>query len=152
MLVETTTVDRLVSSLKSGSYRSSQDIRQKSHILLFVSSPKLMFCSSDWISLRRWWYCCRATKNVIKMSSTCCVRYLFLFIYFWICIQLSFMRINTPCRSSRCVHSQCFDATSWFSVMEQTTTWLCPVCERVLDCKDLIIDGCGLLIGSVPLY
>ncbi|KAG6856641.1 hypothetical protein H0H87_002231 [Tephrocybe sp. NHM501043] len=25
--------------------------------------------------------------------------------------------------------------------MEQTTTWLCPVCERVLDSKDLIIDG-----------
>ncbi|KAK7059008.1 E3 SUMO-protein ligase pli1 [Paramarasmius palmivorus] len=54
---------------------------------------------------------------------------------------LSFMRVTTPCRSSKCVHSQCFDATSWFSVMEQTTTYLCPVCERVLDWKDLIIDG-----------
>ncbi|KAF8632558.1 hypothetical protein AX15_001768 [Amanita polypyramis BW_CC] len=54
---------------------------------------------------------------------------------------LSFVRIETPARSSKCVHSQCFDATSWFSVMEQTTTWLCPVCERVLDCKDLIVDG-----------
>ncbi|KAF8230622.1 hypothetical protein L208DRAFT_1362781 [Tricholoma matsutake] len=54
---------------------------------------------------------------------------------------LSFTRIITPCRSSKCVHPQCFDATSWFSVMEQTTTWLCPVCERVLDSKDLIIDG-----------
>ncbi|TFK41216.1 PINIT domain-containing protein [Crucibulum laeve] len=54
---------------------------------------------------------------------------------------LSFMRVNTPCRSSKCVHSQCFDATSWYSMMEQTTTWLCPVCERTLDYKDLIIDG-----------
>ncbi|KAJ7038256.1 PINIT domain-containing protein [Mycena alexandri] len=54
---------------------------------------------------------------------------------------LSYMRVNTPCRSRKCTHSQCFDATSWFSVMEQTTTWLCPVCERALDCKDLIIDG-----------
>ncbi|KAF8736533.1 hypothetical protein AX14_014369 [Amanita brunnescens Koide BX004] len=54
---------------------------------------------------------------------------------------LSFVRIATPARSSKCVHSQCFDATSWFSVMEQTTTWLCPVCEKVLDCKDLIVDG-----------
>ncbi|KNZ78554.1 E3 SUMO-protein ligase pli1 [Termitomyces sp. J132] len=35
----------------------------------------------------------------------------------------------------------CFDATSWFSVMEQTTTWLCPVCERVLNSKELIVDG-----------
>ncbi|KAJ7103581.1 PINIT domain-containing protein [Mycena belliarum] len=54
---------------------------------------------------------------------------------------LSYMRVSTPCRSRKCTHSQCFDATSWFSVMEQTTTWLCPVCERILDCKDLIVDG-----------
>ncbi|KAJ7783730.1 PINIT domain-containing protein [Mycena maculata] len=54
---------------------------------------------------------------------------------------LSYMRVNTPCRSRKCPHSQCFDATSWFSVMEQTTTWLCPVCERTLDCQDLMIDG-----------
>ncbi|KAL0576355.1 E3 SUMO-protein ligase pli1 [Marasmius crinis-equi] len=54
---------------------------------------------------------------------------------------LSFMRINTPCRSEKCTHRQCFDATSWFSVMEQTTTYLCPICERALSWKDLIIDG-----------
>ncbi|EKM83924.1 hypothetical protein AGABI1DRAFT_67004 [Agaricus bisporus var. burnettii JB137-S8] len=54
---------------------------------------------------------------------------------------LSFMRVATPCRSSKCVHSQCFDATSWYSMMEQTTTWLCPVCEKQLDYKELIIDG-----------
>ncbi|KAK7694737.1 hypothetical protein QCA50_001925 [Cerrena zonata] len=54
---------------------------------------------------------------------------------------LSYMRITTPCRSSTCVHPQCFDAFSWFSVMEQATTWACPVCEQVLDPDDLIIDG-----------
>ncbi|KAI8990516.1 PINIT domain-containing protein [Trametes punicea] len=54
---------------------------------------------------------------------------------------LSYMRITTPCRSSTCVHPQCFDALSWFSVMEQTTTWMCPVCEKVLNVEDLIIDG-----------
>jgi len=54
---------------------------------------------------------------------------------------LSYGRITAPCRSSACVHPQCFDATSWFSVMEQTTTWLCPVCERVLKSDDLIMDG-----------
>ncbi|KAI0698443.1 PINIT domain-containing protein [Cerioporus squamosus] len=54
---------------------------------------------------------------------------------------LSYMRIQTPCRSSCCVHPQCFDAMSWFSVMEQTTTWMCPVCEKVLNVEDLIIDG-----------
>ncbi|KAI0651937.1 PINIT domain-containing protein [Trametes meyenii] len=54
---------------------------------------------------------------------------------------LSYMRIATPCRSSTCVHPQCFDALSWYSVMEQTTTWMCPVCEKVLNVEDLIIDG-----------
>ncbi|KAI0735084.1 PINIT domain-containing protein [Earliella scabrosa] len=54
---------------------------------------------------------------------------------------LSYMRITTPCRSAVCVHPQCFDALSWFSVMEQTTTWMCPVCEKVLNVEDLIIDG-----------
>ncbi|TEB35206.1 hypothetical protein FA13DRAFT_1762980 [Coprinellus micaceus] len=54
---------------------------------------------------------------------------------------LSYMRVGTPCRSSKCVHSQCFDATSWFQMMEQTTTYLCPTCDRSLEPKDLIIDG-----------
>lgn len=57
-------------------------------------------------------------------------------------LQLSYMRISTPCRSALCVHSQCFDATSWFSMMEQTTTYLCPVCEKALNYDDLIVDGC----------
>ncbi|OAX44238.1 hypothetical protein K503DRAFT_846682 [Rhizopogon vinicolor AM-OR11-026] len=54
---------------------------------------------------------------------------------------LSFLRVKTPCRSTLCPHPQCFDATSWLSCMEQTTTWLCPVCEKVLNYEDLIIDG-----------
>ncbi|QRV76079.1 E3 SUMO-protein ligase pli1 [Ceratobasidium sp. AG-Ba] len=52
----------------------------------------------------------------------------------------SYIRINTPCRSSTCVHPQCFDAENWFSMMEQTTTWMCPVCDRVLNTEELIID------------
>ncbi|THH34039.1 hypothetical protein EUX98_g145 [Antrodiella citrinella] len=54
---------------------------------------------------------------------------------------LSYMRIATPCRAWSCVHSQCFDAESWFYVMEQTTTWMCPVCEKALNIDDLIVDG-----------
>jgi len=54
---------------------------------------------------------------------------------------LSYMRVSTPCRAWSCVHSQCFDAESWFSVMEQTTTWMCPVCEKTLNVDDLIVDG-----------
>ncbi|KAI6008232.1 PINIT domain-containing protein [Pisolithus orientalis] len=54
---------------------------------------------------------------------------------------LTHMRVETPCRSALCVHSRCFDATSWFSCMEQTPTWLCPVCDKVVNPDDLIIDG-----------
>ncbi|KAI0001837.1 PINIT domain-containing protein [Russula vinacea] len=54
---------------------------------------------------------------------------------------LSYCRIKTPCRSSHCIHVQCFDALSWFSVNEQTTTWSCPVCEKSISSDDLIVDG-----------
>ncbi|KAF5385229.1 hypothetical protein D9615_001478 [Tricholomella constricta] len=106
MLVEVTTVDRLVSDLKITKQRSSHHIRQS--MIASLSEDDDIVAGPQ------------------KMSLKC---------------PLSFMRVDTPCRSSQCVHSQCFDATSWFSVMEQTTTWLCPVCERTLDSKDLIIDG-----------
>lgn len=78
------------------------------------------------------------------MSLKCPVSHTVFTLYFQIQpkLQLSYMRINTPCRSALCVHSQCFDAMSWFSVMEQTTTYMCPVCEKVLNHDDLIVDGC----------
>lgn len=66
--------------------------------------------------------------------------------------QLSFMRVQTPCRSMLCVHSQCFDATSWFSCMEQTTTWLCPVCEKVVNPDDLIVDGYAFVLPDNPTF
>ncbi|KAJ6452094.1 MIZ/SP-RING zinc finger-domain-containing protein, partial [Mycena sanguinolenta] len=64
---------------------------------------------------------------------------------------LSFTRITTPSRSTKCTHAQCFDAGAWFAVMEQTTTWLCPVCEKVLDWRELIVEGLFLeILKSTP--
>ncbi|KAA1471546.1 hypothetical protein DENSPDRAFT_837561 [Dentipellis sp. KUC8613] len=54
---------------------------------------------------------------------------------------LSYIRITTPCRSIHCVHPQCFDAMSWLCINEQTTTWTCPICEKVLSYDDLFVDG-----------
>ncbi|KAI0068256.1 hypothetical protein BV25DRAFT_1793319 [Artomyces pyxidatus] len=54
---------------------------------------------------------------------------------------LSYCRITTPCRSSQCVHPHCFDAMSWYSVNEQTTTWSCPICEKTINHEELIVDG-----------
>lgn len=106
MLVETTSVETLVTRLKEANFKSKAEIQQK---------MKAAISQDDDI-----------VAGPQKMSLKC---------------PLSFMRVQTPCRSSKCVHPQCFDATSWYSMMEQTTTWLCPVCERILDCNDLIIDG-----------
>ncbi|KAF5337313.1 hypothetical protein D9611_003161 [Ephemerocybe angulata] len=106
MLVETTSVEKLVQNLQANSRRTAQDIKQR-----------MIESANDDEDIQ---------SGPQKMSLKC---------------PLSYMRVNTPCRSSKCVHSQCFDATSWFSMMEQTTTYLCPTCERTLDHKDLIIDG-----------
>lgn len=105
MLVETTSVDQLVSELNLNKRKSSQEIVQS--MIASLSEDDDIIAGPQ------------------KLSLKC---------------PLSFLRITNPCRSTRCVHSQCFDANSWFSVMEQTTTWMCPVCERVLDHTDLIID------------
>ncbi|KAH9050423.1 PINIT domain-containing protein [Lactarius hengduanensis] len=64
---------------------------------------------------------------------------------------LSYGRIATPCRSSQCVHVQCFDALSWYSVNEQTTTWSCPVCEKSINHEELIVDGYfNSILDSTP--
>ncbi|KAG8835966.1 SUMO ligase siz1 [Serendipita sp. 399] len=65
--------------------------------------------------------------------------------------QLTYTRLRLPCRASTCVHIGCFDASCWYSMMEQTTTWLCPICDRTLDVADLVIDEyVSEILESVP--
>jgi hypothetical protein len=56
-------------------------------------------------------------------------------------LQLSYVRMSTPVRSKICDHLQCFEASSWFQINEQTPQWACPVCERVLTIDQLFVDG-----------
>ncbi|KAJ6621690.1 PINIT domain-containing protein [Mycena sp. CBHHK59/15] len=63
-------------------------------------------------------------------------------------LKCPFHACEHPCRSRKCAHSQCFDATSWFSVMEQTTTWLCPYFDEILkqspeSVEDVIVEADG---------
>ncbi|OAV91101.1 hypothetical protein, variant 1 [Puccinia triticina 1-1 BBBD Race 1] len=51
-----------------------------------------------------------------------------------------FSRIKTPIRSTRCKHLQCFDAEMFYTMMEQTPTWLCPVCNSKLKNDDIAVD------------
>ncbi|CAO1628889.1 unnamed protein product [Parajaminaea phylloscopi] len=54
---------------------------------------------------------------------------------------LSYTRIQNPCRSTHCHHSQCFDASFFFMSNEQAPTWQCPHCSKALKPEDLFIDG-----------
>ncbi|KAG8740266.1 SUMO ligase siz1 [Ceratobasidium sp. 428] len=50
-------------------------------------------------------------------------------------------RINTPCRSSKCVHIQCFDAKNWLLFTKQTNSKKCPVCDITIASRtDLVVD------------
>lgn len=54
---------------------------------------------------------------------------------------LSYTRIQAPCRSVHCSHTQCFDASFYFMSNEQSPTWTCPHCSKTLRPEDLFIDG-----------
>jgi E3 SUMO-protein ligase PIAS1 len=54
---------------------------------------------------------------------------------------LSYMRIKTPVRSSRCTHNQCFDAFWWLESNLVHPQWLCPLCNKELRFEELIVDG-----------
>lgn len=53
---------------------------------------------------------------------------------------LSTLRIDIPCRSSVCSHSQCFDASSFLQLQEQAPTWTCPVCNKAAAYEHLQVD------------
>lgn len=53
---------------------------------------------------------------------------------------LSTLRIQTPCRSKRCKHNQCFDAESFLLLQEQAPQWSCPVCNQHVPFDILQVD------------
>lgn len=54
---------------------------------------------------------------------------------------LTYVRMAVPCRSNTCDHIQCFDASSFFSMNEQSPQWQCPVCSQDIKPEDLRMDG-----------
>ena len=54
---------------------------------------------------------------------------------------LSYMDMSTPVRGLHCRHIQCFDATIFLSMMETTPTWLCPVCNKLINPDDIVLDA-----------
>ncbi|KAG0146594.1 hypothetical protein CROQUDRAFT_62714 [Cronartium quercuum f. sp. fusiforme G11] len=58
-------------------------------------------------------------------------------------------RIRTPIRSLQCTHLQCFDAETFYTMMDQAPTWSCPVCNMKLNPNELAIDGFTLDILQI---
>ncbi|KAG8796347.1 SUMO ligase siz1 [Ceratobasidium sp. 428] len=66
---------------------------------------------------------------------------------------ISQTRINTPCRSSKCQHYQCFDAKSWLQFVElQAGDNKCPICNvTIISQAELIVDGYfDEILKSIP--
>lgn len=55
------------------------------------------------------------------------------------------MRLKEPIRSKLCTHIQCFEASTWLAMNEQTPTFNCPQCNKVVKIADLFIDECVYL-------
>jgi E3 SUMO-protein ligase PIAS1 len=53
---------------------------------------------------------------------------------------LSMSRIQLACRSTVCMHNQCFDAASFLQLQEQAPTWNCPICNKVTDFNGIVVD------------
>ena len=118
-----TTVDQLVNKLRSAKLRPAEMVKvsRTSCIPFFIALALFSFLVFKSLA---------HDDDIVAGAQTMSLK-----------CPLSYMRLATPCRSQHCAHAQCFDATSWYSMMEQTTTYLCPVCDKVLNIDDLIMDG-----------
>ncbi|XP_015904612.1 E3 SUMO-protein ligase PIAS2 [Parasteatoda tepidariorum] len=61
------------------------------------------------------------------------------------------IKMRLPCRALTCAHLQCFDATLYLQMNEKKPKWICPVCDKPANFKDLAIDGLFLdIISRAP--
>lgn len=62
--------------------------------------------------------------------------------------QLSYVRIRTPIRSTKCTHLQCCDLDSWLQINDQTPQFLCPTCDQEMNLDTIFIDECVRLMAG----
>lgn len=53
---------------------------------------------------------------------------------------VSMSRIKTPCRTTNCRHTECFDAEDFLQLQEQAPTWTCPICSKPAQWEHLVVD------------
>jgi len=50
------------------------------------------------------------------------------------------LKMKLPTRSLKCVHLQCFDLHSFFTLYKVKPIWKCPVCHKPIMLNDLVLD------------
>lgn len=53
---------------------------------------------------------------------------------------LSTLRMAHPSRSWQCAHTQCFDAVCFLELQLQAPTWVCPICNKLINLDAIFID------------
>lgn len=51
------------------------------------------------------------------------------------------IRMQMPCKSTKCQHIPCFDAMVYLQMNEKKASWTCPVCYKPAYFADLMVDG-----------
>jgi E3 SUMO-protein ligase PIAS1 len=141
ILAELTSVDQLVDRLKKGKRRDAASIIETS--MYYSASARFVILKFHTVKKKAEDDDDEIVAGPQKMTlrdpvSSSLEPLLFLLN---LGLQLTMVRVATPARSIQCVHPACFDATTWFMVMEGTTTWKCPICDAVLNPNELFVDG-----------
>ncbi|KAI9101713.1 hypothetical protein DFS34DRAFT_611174 [Phlyctochytrium arcticum] len=65
---------------------------------------------------------------------------------------LTLLRIQVPVKGSQCLHRQCFDALSFFTMTTgPMKTRKCPICAKTLNSNDIKMDlTCARLLAKYP--
>lgn len=54
---------------------------------------------------------------------------------------ISRKRVEIAVRSSKCTHSECFDAESYLSLNSLSPKFVCPICNKPAPVDQLVLDG-----------
>lgn len=122
-LVRRHPVEELVAKLKSGKTIAKEQVVRESRLFLFQESV-LLFPDLHFPVISK-----SEDAEIVATSSVMSLK-----------CPLSTLRIDVPCRSSVCSHSQCFDASSFLQLQEQAPTWTCPVCNKAAAYEHLQVD------------
>lgn len=121
VLCKTTTVDALVPQIRQ-KIRKEHVIDESRHtIIVCVCGSLLIFVRTVTKAA--------SDPDVVATSQNLSLK-----------CPITYMRLTNPCRGVKCNHIQCFDASSYLQMQEQSPLWVCPICNKVTPFEQLAID------------